>query len=82
MLCVSVLDEKQRRLYAGLEALKTGRGGDARIAALLGLERGTVARGRRALLAHDVDLDRVRQAGGGRPPLEKKRRTSSPASSS
>lgn len=82
VLFFSVLDEQQRRLYAGLEALKTGRGGDARIAALLGLERGTVARGRRALLAHDVDLDRVRQAGGGRPPLEKKRRTSSPASSS
>ena len=82
VLFFSVLDEQQRRLYAGLEALKTGRGGDARIAALLGLERGTVARGRRALLAHDVDLDRVRQAGGGRTPLEKKRRTSSPASSS
>ena len=82
VLFFSVLDEKQRRLYAGLEALKTGRGGDARIAALLGLERGTVARGRRALLAHDVDIDRVRQAGGGRTPLEKKRRTSSPASSS
>ena len=41
VLFFSVLDEKQRRLYAGLEALKTGRGGDARIAALLGLERGT-----------------------------------------
>ena len=82
VLFFSVLDEQQRRLYAGLEALKPGRGGDARIAALLGLERGTVARGRRALLAHDVDIDRVRQAGGGRTPLEKKRRTSSPASSS
>ena len=81
VLFFSVLDEQQRRLYAGLEALKTGRGGDARIATLLGLERGTVARGRRALLAHDVDIDRVRQAGGGRTPLEKKRRTSSPASS-
>ena len=71
VLFFSVLDEKQRRLYAGLEALKTGRGGDARIAALLGLEHGTVARGRRALLAHDVDIDRVRRAGGGRTPLEK-----------
>ena len=40
VLCVSVLDEKQRRLYAGLEALNTGPGGDARIAALLGFERG------------------------------------------
>jgi len=71
VLCVSVLDEKQRRLYAGLEALKTGRGDDARIAALLGLERGTVVRERRALLAHDVDIARVRRAGGGRTPLKK-----------
>ena len=50
VLFFSVLDEKQRRLYAGLEALKTGRGGDARIAELLGLDGGTVARGRRELL--------------------------------
>ena len=82
VLFFSVLDEKQRRLYAGLEALKTGRGGDARIAALLGLEHGTVARGRRALLTHDVDIDRVRRAGGGRTLLEKKHRRSSPVSSS
>ena len=82
VLFFSVLDEKQRRLYAGLEALKTGRGGDARIAAVLGLEHGTVARGRRELLEHDVDIERVRRTGGGRTPLEKKRRTSSPDSSS
>lgn len=82
VLFFSVLDEQQRRLYAGLEALKTGRGGDARIATLLGLETGTVARGRRALLEQDVEIDRVRRAGGGRKRLEKKRRRSSPESSS
>ena len=71
VLCVRVRDEKQRSLYTGLEALKTGRGGDAHIAALLGLERGTVARGRRQLLAHDLDIDRLRRADGGRTPLEK-----------
>ena len=80
VLFFSVLDEKQRRLYAGLEALKTGRGGDARIAALLGLDGGTVARGRRELLAQDVEVERVRAAGGGRKPAEKKRRKSSPPS--
>ena len=74
VLFVSMLDEKQRRLYAGLEALKTGRGGDARIAGLLGLDTGTVARGRRELLEHDVELERVRRPGGGRKPVEKKRR--------
>ena len=45
VLFFSLLDEKQRRLYAGLEALKSGRGGDARLAEFLGLDAGTVARG-------------------------------------
>jgi len=80
VLFFSLLDEKQRRLYAGLEALKTGRGGDARIAELLALDVGTVARGRRALVAQDVEVERVRAAGGGRKLVEKKRRKSSPAS--
>jgi hypothetical protein len=77
VLFYSLLDEKQRRLYAGLEALKTGRGGDARIGELLGLDVGTVARGRRELLEQDVEIERVRVVGGGRKPVEKKRRRSS-----
>ena len=80
VLFVSLLDEQQRRLYAGLESLKSGRGGDQRMADLIGLDRGTIARGRRELLAQDVALDRVRRAGGGRPSVEKKRRKSSPKS--
>ena len=74
VLFFSLLDEKQRRLYAGLEALKTGRGGDARIAELLGLDAGTVARGRHELLAQDIEVERVRKAGAGRKAVEKKRR--------
>ncbi len=73
VLFYSLLDEQQRRLYAGLEALKTGRGGDARIAELLGLNSGTVARGRRQLLAQDITVDGVRRAGAGRKAMEKKR---------
>ncbi len=80
VLFFSLLDEKQRRLYAGLEALKTGRGGDAQIADLLGLDVGTVARGRQDLRQQEVDAKRVRRAGGGRKSLEKKRRKSSSAS--
>lgn len=80
VLFFSLLDEKQRRLYAGLEALKTGRGGDRRIAELLGLDVGTVARGRRELLVQDVDVERVRGVGGGRKAVEKKPRKSSPGS--
>ncbi len=82
VLFYSLLDERQRRLYAGLEAMKIGHGGDTQIADLLDVDPGTVARGRRELLAGDVETDRVRRAGGGRPPAQKKLPRSSPESSS
>jgi hypothetical protein len=62
--------------------LKTGRGGDVRIAKLLGLDRGTVARGRQELLRQQMDTERVRREGGGRPSVEKKRQKSSSESPS
>lgn len=80
ILFFSLLDERQRRLFAGLESLKMGYGGDTRIAQLLGLDVGTVARGRTDLMQRDSQIDQVRRSGGGRPALEKKRRTSSRAS--
>jgi len=73
VLFSSLLDEQQRRLYAGLESLKFGRGGDQRLAELLQLDPHTVARGRKELLAQEVEWDRVRKPGGGRKPVEKKR---------
>ena len=76
VLFVSLLDEKQRRLYAGLEALRIGPGGDQRIAKLLGVHPQTVAKGRSELLEHDFDPERVRRRGGGRKPVEKKRQRS------
>ena len=72
VLFASLLDERQRRLFAGLEALKCGWGGDRRIATLLGIDPSTVAAGRRQLVDRDVEVDRVRRAGGGRTPTEKK----------
>jgi hypothetical protein len=66
VLFYSLLDERQRRLYAGLEAMKVGHGGDAQIAELLGIDPGTVARGRRELLGGEVEAGRVRRPGGGR----------------
>ena len=72
VLFASLLDERQRRLFAGLEALKCGWGGDRRIARLLGIDPSTVAAGRRQLVERDVEIDRVRRAGGGRPRTEKK----------
>ena len=76
ILFFSLLDEQQRRIYAGLESLKLGHGGDQRIAQLLGLDRGTVAKGRDELLARDIELERLRKPGAGRKPLEKKHRKS------
>ena len=74
ILFVSMLDEQQRRLFAGLEALKIGHGGDLQIAELLGLHPQTVAKGRRELQEHDVQFDRIRVMGAGRKQVEKKPR--------
>jgi hypothetical protein len=73
LLFYSLLDEQQRRLYAGLESLKLGRGGDRQLADFLDLDPHTVARGRQQLLTRDVEVDRARKAGGGRKRVEKKR---------
>jgi len=71
VLFYSLLDEQQRRLYAGLEALKIGHGGDTQVAELLGIDPGTVARGRRELLSGQFEPGRVRRVGGGRPATKK-----------
>jgi hypothetical protein len=73
-LFVSLLDEKQRRLYAGLESIKLGHGGDKKIAQLFSLDMDTVAKGRKELWSGKIEIDRVRRVGGGRKLLEKKRR--------
>ena len=82
VLFLSTLDEKQRRLYAGLESLKFGYGGDQRIADFIGMDAHTVGKGRRQLREQDLDLERIRKAGAGRKPAEKKRPKSSPGSKS
>lgn len=73
LLFYSLLDEQQRRLYAGLESLKLGRGGDRQLAEFLDLDPHTVARGRQQLITQDVAVERARKAGGGRKRVEKKR---------
>jgi transposase len=81
LLFYSLLDEQQRRLYAGLESLRLGHGGDTVLADFLALEPRTVARGRQQLLDRDVAASgRTRRSGGGRVPTEKKRPKSSPSS--
>jgi len=73
LLFYSLLDEQQRRLYAGLESLQRGYGGQQRAAERFGLDVDTVARGEQELLRGQVLRGRVRQPGGGRPAVEKKR---------
>jgi hypothetical protein len=72
-LFYSLLDEQQRRLYAGLESLQCGHGGQRLMAQRFGLDVDTVARGERELLGGQVLRGQVRHSGGGRPTVEKKR---------
>ena len=76
---LSRMDEQQRRWYAGLESMKIGHGGDARLAQITGLNVETIRRGREELEndLNDRPPDRVRLEGGGRPPVEKKNPPSS-----
>ncbi len=70
-----LLNERQRRLWAGAEALALGRGGVSRVADATGLSRMTVRAGVRELQRRETNPEqslepgRVRQPGGGRPPL-------------
>jgi hypothetical protein len=68
---LSVLNEKQKRLYLGLESIKLGRGGDVRMASVAGADVKTIARGRQELLSKKIEITRIRGKGAGRPPLKK-----------
>ena len=70
---LAVLNEKQRRLYLGLESIRLGHGGDLEVARMAGVNVKTVAQGRRQLLARNVTAGRIREAGAGRPALKKNR---------
>lgn len=72
ILFYSMLDEKQRRLYAGLESLRVGHGGDRQIAEVLALNEKTVAKGRKELLDGEIAIDSIRRKGGGRKTIQKK----------
>jgi hypothetical protein len=73
-LLLSRMDEQQRRWYAGLESLRLGRGGDALLCQITGMDVQTIRRGRRELQGdlQDRQVGRVRLEGGGRRPVEKK----------
>lgn len=72
ILFLSLLDEKQRRLYAGLESLKLGYGGNKKVASYLGVDVHTVAEGKREFLERTYKEQGTRQAGAGRNSIKKK----------
>lgn len=63
------LPEKNRRLYAGVEASKLDRGGVSYIANLFNCSRNTILRGIKELGEEDVLENRNRESGGGRCPV-------------
>lgn len=69
------VDEKSARRIVGLLAEKEGRGGVSRLSSVTGMSRTTILEGQRELVGRDpIPPGRVRRAGGGRKPLEKKDR--------
>src|SRR5260370_14502471 len=58
ILFYSLLDEQQRRLFAGMESLKLRHGGDSVLDELLGLDPQIHARGRRQVLDSAGAVDR------------------------
>jgi hypothetical protein len=62
------LSEKDRRRYAGIEALKYGHGGRNYIARVLGCSRRTVSKGAKDVsgLSRAATEQRIRRPGGGR----------------
>jgi len=69
---LSILNEKQSRLYLGFESIRVGYGGDAAIARITGINVKTIARGRRELEQQQADPERIRAVGAGRPDIKKK----------
>ncbi len=64
------LNERQRRLWAGAEALSHGPGGQAAVIRATGLAPMTVAGGMREVVGGErIEQGRVRRAGAGRKPL-------------
>src|SRR5438552_16864641 len=75
-LLLSRLDEQQRRWYLAVESQRLDHGAVRLLFEITGVDEKTIGRGREELAASLTyqPTDRIRQPGGGRPPVEKKRR--------
>ncbi|HED14330.1 MAG TPA: ISAzo13 family transposase, partial [Gammaproteobacteria bacterium] len=66
------LNEKQRRLLLGAEAIALGYGGIKYLSDITGMSTNTIARGIREFETGDEDVSRVRKKGSGRKNLTRK----------
>ena len=78
-LLLSRLDEQQRRWYLAVESQRLGHGADRLLFEITGVDEKTIRRGREELAASlaEQPTDRIRQPGGGRPPVEKTQQSAS-----
>lgn len=67
----SILNEKQKRLFAALEANRLGHGGQKIVAEILDMSAKTIRRGQQELEQTDLSAT-IRHPGGGRKRVEKK----------
>ena len=71
---LAAADERLRRLLAGFFARQRGPGGIAEMERITGMDRNTIAKGRRELCqAKAPTVGRIRRPGAGRKTLEEKR---------
>lgn len=69
---IAASDERTRRLLTGFLARQHGRGGISLLERITGIDRNTVARGKRELRQPFRSSGRIRRTGGGAPRVEKK----------
>lgn len=72
-LLLPMLNEQQKRIYAGVEAMVIGEGGISIVAKTLKMSRNTVSQGKKEINSiQTIDSKKIRKAGGGRKKLTEK----------
>lgn len=69
---IAASDERTRRLLTGFLARQHGRGGISLLERITGIDRNTIARGKRELRQPFRSSGRIRRPGAGSPRVEKK----------
>jgi len=69
---LSLLDEKQKRVYLATEAKGLGRGGVKAVHELTGVSKTTIIRGKKELHEGTIEQGRIRKSGGGRKSMSQK----------